>query len=332
MKNTLYLVLVLLFASCASFQVSTLNYDPIYGPDGTEIKVDTIENEFQLARKLRNDFNFRYDFAQYALSQPQSFDWRFNRMSRFMGMHRYGYNQHSIFGTNTWGYSNMWNRSQMWNDWVWGYPYGNGMGWSYSWGNNSWSSNSWNNPYGWNNWNGWGNGYGYNAWHQLGGIYGRQQNVAYNSGRRMSQSDREGLAAMGNSRIATTVTNNRVLNNNTRIIKNKPLKDELVITDLDQYYRDLIKNGNGKEIKIYTNPNNVPKIIRNNNNNNKPRIIRNNNNNNNVKIYNRTPIRSNNNNNSRPIINSRPTNRSSGNTSTSTSRSSNNVRGSGKNK
>ena len=285
MKNTLYLVLVLLFTSCASFQVSTLNYDPIYGPDGTEIKVDTIENEFQLARKFRTDFNFRYDFAQYALSQPQSFDWRFNRMSRFMGMNRYGYNQYSIFGTNTWGHSYAWNRSQMWNDWVWGYPYGNGMGWSYSWGNNSWSSNSWNNPYGWNYWYGWGNGYGYNAWHQLGGIYGRQQNVAYNRGRRGS-----------NNVISRNIQNNIVVSNSKpRIINNKPLKENLVIKDLDQYYRDLIKNGNGKEIKIYTNPNNVPKIVR-NNNNNKP-----------VRNYNRPPTNSNNNNIIRNNNNSRPT-------------------------
>ena len=284
MKNLLLVITVLLFSSCASFQLSTLNNNPAYSIDGSDVDVKVIKNEFELARLLRDDFNFRYDFAQYALSQPQSFDWRFNRMNRFMGMNRYGYNQYSIFGTNTWGYSNMWNRSQMWNDWVWGYPYGNGMGWSYSWGNNSWSSNSWNNPYGWNNWNGWGNGYGHNAWHQLGGIYGRQQNVAYNRGRRGS-----------NNVISRNIQNNIVVSNSKpRIINNKPLKEDLVIKDLNQYYIDLIKNGNGKEIKVYTNPNNVPKIIRNTNTNN-----------NNVRIYNRPPV-INNSNNNRNVI-PRPT-------------------------
>jgi hypothetical protein len=213
MKKSSFLLLVLtLLTGCASFQLSTLNHDPVYSIEGSDTEVKVIKNEFELARLLRNDFNFRYDFAQYALSQPESFDWRFNRMSRFMGMHRYGYNQHSIFGTNTWGYSNMWNRSQMWNDWVWGYPYGNGIGWSYSWNNNRWSSNSWN---------GWGNGYGYNAWHHLGGIYGRQQNVANVSGRRMSSSNRRGIAAMGNSRIVNTkVTKPRI----RRIVKPKPIR------------------------------------------------------------------------------------------------------------
>ena len=271
MKKSSFLLLVLtLLTGCASFQLSTINHDPVYSIEGSDTEVKVIKNEFELARLLRNDFNFRYDFAQYALSQPQSFDWRFNRMNRFMGFNRYGYNQYSIFGTNTWGYSNMWNRSQMWNDWVWGYPYGNGMGWSYSWNNNSWSSNSWN---------GWGNGYGYNAWHQ---IYGRQQNVANVSGRRMSSSDRRGIGAMGNSRIATTVTNNRVLNNNTRIIP-KPVN-----TAINNVVK--IKRPIRNSIPVYTNPNRVIKTNNNSNNNNTPRI------------YNRPPV-NNNNNSSRSTVN-----------------------------
>ena len=41
MRNILYLLFVLLFTSCGTtYHLSTLNYDPIYGPDGTEIKVD----------------------------------------------------------------------------------------------------------------------------------------------------------------------------------------------------------------------------------------------------------------------------------------------------
>ena len=272
MKKSSFLLLVLtLLTGCASFQLSTLNHDPVYSIEGSDTEVKVIKNEFELARLLRNDFNFRYDFAQYALSQPQSFDWRFNRMNRFMGFGRYGYNQYSIFGTNTWGHSYAWNRSQMWNDWVWGYPYSNGMVWSYSWNNNSWNS-----PYGWN---GWGNGYGYNAWHQ---IYGRQQNVANVSGRRMSLSDRQGFAAIGNSRIATTVTNNRVVNNNTRIIP-KPVNT--AINNVVKIIKP-IRNS----IPVYKNPNRVIKNNNNSNNNSTPRI------------YNRPPV-NNNNNSSRSRVN-----------------------------
>ena len=210
-KATILFLILVMFSGCAvSWQLGIPNPDPVYSIEGSDTEVKVIKNEFELARLLRNDFNFRYDFAQYALSQPQSFDWRFNRMNRFMGFNRYGYNR--SYYSNGWGYSSMWNRSQMWNDWVWGYPYSNGIGWSYSWNNNRWSSNSWN---------GWGNGYGYNAWHQLGGIYGRQQNVANVSGRRMSSSNRRGIAAMGNSRIVNTkVTKPRI----RRIVKPKPIR------------------------------------------------------------------------------------------------------------
>ena len=268
-KVTVLLVLLVLLTGCASFQLSTLNHDPVYSIEGSDTEVKVIKNEFELARLLRNDFNFRYDFAQYALSQPHSFDWKFNRMNRFMGFNRYGYNRG--YYSNGWGYSSIWNRNQMWNDWVWGYPYSNGMGWSYSWNNNSWNS-----PYGWN---GWGNGYGYNAWHQ---IYGRQQNVANVSGRRMSLSDRQGFAAMGNSRIATTVTNNRVLNNNTRIIP-KPVNT--AIKNVVKIKRPIRNN-----IPVYNNPNRVIKNNNNSNNNSTPRI------------YNRPPV-NNNNNSSRSTVN-----------------------------
>jgi hypothetical protein len=151
MRNLLIL-LVLLLSGCASFQVSTMNHDPIYSIEGSDAEITVINNEFELQRLLRDDFNFRYDFAQYAMSQPMSFNWRFNRFNFY-----YSY----------------WDRYQMWNDWVWNYPYGNGIGWSYSWGNNSWSSNNWNNPYGWNNYYGWNNGY-------------LRDNVAYHSSRRVN--------------------------------------------------------------------------------------------------------------------------------------------------
>jgi len=291
----LLLVLVLSLSGCATFQFSTLNHDPIYDtvlvvPEGTQI--DTL-NSRQLQWKLRTDFNFRYDFAQYALSQPQSFDWKFNRMNRFMGFNRYGWN--SGYYNNGWGYSNMWNRSQMWNDWVWGYPYGNGMGWS-----------SWNNygMYGYGNYHNWNNGYGYNN-----GFYNRYRgtNVAYHTGRRMSPSDRRGIGAMGNSRIATNIQNNRVVINSKPRINVEETKLQKIVTNL----RRKIINPNIKNVN-----NRIIPIKNNNNNNSKPRIYvrpnNNSNNNNPPRIYNRPPVNNSN---------------TSTNASSNVSRGSNNSRG-----
>ena len=70
MRNTLYLLFVLLFTSCGTtYQLSTLNHDPIYDNNGNVVDVTVIDNEFQLARKLRTDDRFRWDFAQYAMNK-----------------------------------------------------------------------------------------------------------------------------------------------------------------------------------------------------------------------------------------------------------------------
>ena len=238
MRNYLLLLIVLLTTSCATYQLQT-SYEPIYDSNGNAIDVTVIENEWELNRLLRNDFQFRYNFAQYNITQNSFF--HYNRM---FGMNRFS-----------------WNRSQMWNDWVWGYPYGNGIGWSYSWNNNSWSSNSWNNwgsPFGNNTgWNGWSSGYGYNAWHQ---IYGR----------RMSIQNRRGIASMGNSRIARETTSVIHGNNNTRV---RVKRTNNTIVNVVKPPKPIRTN-----IPVYNNPNRV--IINNNsrpsyNNNSKP--IRNNN-------------------------------------------------------
>ena len=86
MRHLIYILWVLLLTSCGTtYQISTLNYDPIYGPDGTEIKVDVVENEFELARKFRTDDKFRWDFAQFAMKQDLRWNYDFywnNRMYR----------------------------------------------------------------------------------------------------------------------------------------------------------------------------------------------------------------------------------------------------------
>jgi hypothetical protein len=198
----LYLLFILLFTSCGvGFQYTTLNHaghiDGIYSSN--DYKIDTL-NEFQVRNKLRTDFNFRYDIAQYALSQPASFDWN----NRLLG-NRYNWNR------PYWGYSYYWNRTQMWNDWAWGYPYSN-------WGYNNW--HSWNRPYwGWNNswWNNWG-------WRQQMNDYAwiyrnRSNTVRINGYRTFNRTSTRTVVNNTNRRTTPSVN----VNNNNRTIKvNKP--------------------------------------------------------------------------------------------------------------
>jgi len=253
MKNLIKLICIIILAlsfnSCATFHLSTLNHDPVYTVEGSDVEIVVIDNEQQLRNKLRTDFNFRYDFAQYALRQPHSFDWRFNRFNR-------GYNQYSIFGTNTWGYNNSyWNRDQMWMDWVWNYPYGNGIGWSYSWSNNHWSSNSWNSPYGWNNYYGWGNGYRWNQNHPYmygrRGSRGRSNSTVYSPNNRPIRSNRIVDLDGSTSDSRTYLQTLRNLSNANRSIqRTKPPRTQTPIQSVVPQRPRLIRNS---ETRV-TNP------------------------------------------------------------------------------
>ena len=306
MRNILTLLFVLLLSSCGTFKVSTLSYDPIYTTtNGDTIDVNVVDNEWELNRLLRDDFNFRYDYAQYAKSQPISFDWN-NRILRNNRFNRYNFNNRYSW-SNGFNMSSYWNRDMMWDDWLWGYSSMNyGMGWSYGWGNNSWSSNQWNSPYGWNNYYGWGNGYGWNnGWNNNGwnNGYRRGSNVAYNIGRRgstMSVRDRIGQGAM----IQSTKVKRRIVNNPDVVID-----------------REVIKlKRNNPNIRVIRNTNNNSKPIRNYNRieNNSNNNINRNNNNTNTRINNNrtTPI----NRNSTPVIRTTTPTRSTNNGTTSTSR------------
>ena len=239
MKNILLLLTgLILLTGCASFQVSTLNHDPIYVIEGSDAEITVINNEFELQRLLRTDFNFRYDFAQYAISQPRSFDWN----NRVLG-NRYSF------------YNPYYSRSQMWNDWVWGYNwnsphnwspfgynrwgynnYGYGMGWSYSWNNRHWSSNQWGNPYGWNNYYGWNNGF-YNRY--------RGTNVAYHTGRRSNTRTTANRRVVNNNRVVTAPRTRTVIKNKPRVINNKPRINNNIRTI----------NTNPTPVRIYQRPN-----------------------------------------------------------------------------
>ncbi len=155
MKKSIFLLLILLLTGCATFQVSTLNHDP----------VRVINNEFELQRLLRTDFQFRYDFAQYALRQPRSFDWN----NRILG------NRYNYYNPYRFGYNYYWNRTQMWNDWVWGFPHYQFHSWSY-WRYNYYNWNTWNNHINPN----WGRSY----------VNGRRSNTRITPNRRVVNSNR----------------------------------------------------------------------------------------------------------------------------------------------
>ena len=70
------LALCLLLSSCSSYRLATIQ-DDMYPVDyvipvSNETKIDTIDSYFKLKYKLRTDFSFRWDFAQYAMNQPLS--------------------------------------------------------------------------------------------------------------------------------------------------------------------------------------------------------------------------------------------------------------------
>lgn len=243
MRNILTLLFVLLLSSCGmTYQLSTLNYDPIYEDEnyivvGDGVKVDTL-NEFQFRNKLRYDFNFRYDFAQYALSQPISFDWN----NRLLG-NRYSWN------SPYYGYQ--WNRTQMWHDWVWGFTPNRWSPFGYDrWGYNNWMGNThWGYGYGWNNYYGWNGWYNNNwGWRQQMNSYAWQHRNRPNT---VNVNGRRGSTSIRNRRSHAAMIESTKTNNTTRTITNtKP--------------------------RIYVRPenNNNNVIIRNNNNNTRPNRVK----------------------------------------------------------
>ena len=263
MKKLILFIGLLLTGCSTTWHVSTTGHDPIYDTVlevPADVQIDTLSYR-QLQWKLRTDFNFRYDFAQYALSQPRSFDWN----NRILGNRYNFYNPY-------WSYSYSWNRDMMWNDWVWGYnsypmwsPFRYDR-WGYNhygWNNYGWNSWGWNGYYG-NSW-GWRQQMNDYAWHHR-----NRTNTAYVVGRRssMSQSDRQGIAAM----IETSNRNNSRVN----------VKEEKI----DLIVNKIRKRVNNNNIRVYNNPNN-PNL----NNNSKPRVYvrpnNNSNNNNPPRIYTR---------------------------------------------
>ena len=290
MRNLLILIFASLLTSCGStYKLSTLNHDPNYHIEGTDVQVDVIDNDFDLARKFRTDDSFRWDFARFAMRQDMRWHYDFywdNRMFRrsaFGSPFSFYWNSHNYW----WNWATNSHFNMVFNHWD---PFG--------FNNYGWGSRYYGYGYGWNN------GYGFNNWgyRQRMNDYAwrnrNRTNTAYVVGRRSSNN-----VVVGNR---TNVIKDRVIVN-----KNKPRRNFVIEEDGVRWYsgsendvdkdvvidKALIKiRGNNKDIRVYQNPNNVPNNI----------IIRRNNNNKPVRNYNRPENNNRNSNNNIRNNNSRP--------------------------
>ena len=245
---SVFVFISLLFSGCGSqWYVSTTNHDPMYDryiEVDSSVKIDTINNIFQLKRKLRTDFSFRWDFAQYAMTRPYS--WYFNN-PRLDGIWR-PYNRFDV-----WFHSH-----QFWYDWAFNYPW---FGWDHPWwvkSNRYWGIH-YDYPYGWNMWN----HYDY-SWYN-------EPDIAYVSGRRGS---RYNDFLIGNSNIEQDTNRRR----NNRVY---PDPDNNAINEVIRWSRDnnIPNNTIYRPNNVNSNNNVVVPIKPNDNNNNwniKPRVPNNN--------------------------------------------------------
>lgn len=240
LKIAVIYLTVIFIASCSSLQLkyTTLNHagyvDGIYNSPSV-VKIDTL-NEFQFRNKLRTDFNFRFDYAQFALSQPRSFDWN-NRLLGF---------RFNNWRSSYYGYNYYWNRDQMWNDWVWDYPWFTPYRWSMfgfdRWGYHHMNYNyRWDYPY-----------YGYNYNWNYRPNYNRRTNVAYINGRRGSSNVIENR---NNIRVRTprsaTVGNTLIRVNNRRTINNND--DDKTIRSNPRIYVRPESSNNGRRSGVREN-------------------------------------------------------------------------------
>jgi hypothetical protein len=267
MRNILTLLFVLLLSSCGTFQLTTLNHDPMY-PD--ELKVDVIDNEFQLARKLRTDDRFRWDFAQFAMRQDMRWNTDFyfnNRMYR------------SAFASP---FDFYWNSNQYWYNWASNSHFN--MGFNH-WDTFGFYGNSWNNGYGYGYYgNYWNNGY-YNGWYGNGWNNGDNWNRGYRNGNNVAyHSGRRGSSNVIVGKRTNVIENRIIVNRNKPRIVNNP---DVVID------KEVIKlKRNNPNIRVIRNTDNNSNSIRNYNrieNNSNNNINRNNNNSRPIRTYSPPP-------------------------------------------
>ena len=241
LKGLLIGIALMLLSGCGiQYKVATTNCcsDGIYDdvilevPDTT--KIDTISSIFQLKRKLRNDFNFRLDFAQYAMNQPLS--WYYNNPS-LDGIWR-PYNRFDV-----WFHSH-----QFWTDWAYNYPW---FGWSHPWWVKNHRYYNWYYPHpqGWYGWN----HYSYDWYTQP--LISSNNNYAFINGRRGSRK------FVVNSNIEQDTNRRR----NNRVYPNPNNNN---INNVIRWTRD-----NNIQLNINSNPPDGTRVIIPRVNNNNIRVI-----------------------------------------------------------
>ena len=258
MRNLTILLFVITITSCSplQFKYSTLNHagqiDGIY--NNKTVKIDTIENEFQLARKFRTDDRFRWDFAQYAMRQDMRWSYDFYWNNR---MHRRGVGSPFNF---------YWNSQQYWWSWASNSPFNMGFNqWDpFGFNNYGWGSTYYGYNYGWNLYNNYG--WGFNNW---------RSRDTWNTYAWNNRDDLRDVVRVRGRRGSNSVvnTNNDVSNTpNKRIVINN--EDGIVIRNNNGEIIRINNGRNNNNIRVYNNPNRVPNNLRPNNNN---RVINNNN-------------------------------------------------------
>ena len=243
MRNLIYILLIVLLTGCNTYRLASYYDDPVYF-NGEEVEV--IDSYSKLNWKMRTDFSFRWDFAQYAMNQPLSWYYQNPRLD---GIWR-PYNRFDIW----------FNSTEFWYDWAFNYNFG----WN-SWHWNSWRWNSWNYPYHYN-WN-----YGWNNWrwnNRIDNYWGRNNtNIAFVNGRRGSRISNQVNNVVTNYNVPRVINNISVPRINNRI----PTPDDIDIV-IEGPKRNFVGRfldkleGNGVKVRTYNNPNNYrnDQIIRSN--------------------------------------------------------------------
>ena len=164
MRKLLYILpIFFILTSCSSTKMNTSKSNNEVSNDGLystkTIKFDIIDNDWDFARKLRNDWSFRQDFTLFA--QNQDIGWYY-RNYNYLGGWRSGVSPFDMYL----------NAPKMWFDWNMNYPFyiWNGfrnqdmLGLANIWNNDQWYRNSWrwNNSWNFNSWNGYFSGYSWN--------------------------------------------------------------------------------------------------------------------------------------------------------------------------
>ena len=243
MRNLIYILLIVLLTSCNTYRLASYYDDPVYF-NGEEVEV--IDSYSKLNWKMRTDFSFRWDFAQYAMNQPLSWYYQNPRLD---GIWR-PYNRFDVW----------FNSTEFWYDWAFNYNFG----WN-SWHWNSWRWNSWNYPYHYH-WN-----YGWNNWrwnYRIDNYWGTSNtNIAFVNGRRGSRISNRVNNVVTNYNVPRVINNISVPRLNNRI----PNPDDIDVV-FDKPNRGFVgrlldkMEDNGVKIRTYNNPNNYrnDQIIRSN--------------------------------------------------------------------